>query len=80
MSQKKYDKDEKKYCKYCEREITKTNFSEHKKTKKHLKNMKNYTEPNLLDTNEDTSNIKYIKLELQEMKNNIDKILKNLSD
>ncbi len=77
---KPYDKDEKKYCKYCERDITKTNFSEHKKTKKHIMNVKNYKQPNLLETNEDSSSVKYIKLELQEMRNNIDKLLNNLNN
>lgn len=68
-----------KYCKYCERDITKTNFSEHKKTKKHVTNFKNYKEPNLLETNVDTSNMKYIKLELEELKNNIERIIKNVN-
>lgn len=79
MSEEVKEKSATKYCKYCEREITTTNFSEHKKTKKHVKNMKDYKEPNLLETNEDTSNMKYIKLELEELKNNIEKIIKNVN-
>lgn len=70
----------KKYCSFCKKYITTTNFSEHKKTKKHVINMNKNDKENLLETDDKESDVKYIKLELEELKINIEKIIKNLDD
>lgn len=70
----------KKHCTYCNKDITSSNFSEHKKTTKHKLNVKNYQTPNLLDFGENTDkgDIIYIKIKLEEIKKEIDTILDNI--
>jgi len=69
----------KKHCVCCNCDVTSQNFATHKKTTKHLKNKANYKPINLLDNIKDEKcEIKYLKLELEEIKTNIDNILKNI--
>lgn len=71
---------DKKFCVFCNKDISTSNFSEHKKTLKHKNNIKNYKKPNLLESkNEVKSNIAYIKLKLEDLKNEIDNILNNIN-
>jgi len=65
-----------KFCIYCEKNITIQNFTTHKKTHKHIKNKLSYKPPNLLELKED-NNIKYLKIQLDDIKKNIDNILNN---
>ena len=65
-----------KFCIYCEKNITIQNFTTHKKTEKHKKNKLNYKPPNFLELKDD-NNIKYLKIQLDYIKKNIDDILNN---
>lgn len=66
-----------KYCEYCKKLIAQNNFTTHKKTNKHIKNKENYTPINILEL-KDVNNAKYLKLQLEEIKKNIDNILINI--
>lgn len=68
-----------KYCECCKTSITRQNFTTHKKTKKHLKNKQQYKPINLLDFKDDKNNIAYIKIQLEDLKTNIENILNNLN-
>ena len=62
----------KKNCSVCKKEITKQNFSTHKKTVKHRINLEKSEPLNLLDDlKEEEINIKYFRLKLEELKNNV---------
>ena len=66
-----------KYCEYCKKLIAQNNFTTHKNTNKHIKNKENYKQINILEL-KDINNAKYLKLQLEEIKNNIDNILNNI--
>ena len=68
-----------KFCEFCKKNITCQNFTTHKNTEKHKLNKENYKHINLLDDiKEDEKDIKYFKIQLEEIKNNIEQILQNL--
>ena len=71
------EKNKKKYCEYCKIYITQTNFTTHKKREKHIKNKNNYKPVDILELN-DKDNVKYIRIQLEDIKNDIDNILKNI--
>jgi hypothetical protein len=68
-----------KFCECCNVNITRQNFTTHKKTKKHIKNKNNYKPINLLDFKDDKNNISYIRVQLEDIKTNIENILNNLN-
>jgi len=70
----------KKYCECCNNWITRQNFTTHKNTVKHINNKLKYKPINLLDAEKDINHdINYFKLQLEEIKNNIENILKNVN-
>jgi len=65
-----------KFCECCDKNITTQNFTTHKATKKHQINKNKYKNINLYDNiNDKEIDMKYIKLELLDIRKNIDDIL-----
>jgi hypothetical protein len=68
-----------KFCECCNVEITRQNFTTHKSTKKHIRNKEKYKPINLLDCIKDEKHdLNYIKIQLEDMRKNIEIILKNI--
>lgn len=68
----------KKHCECCNINITRQNFTTHKYTEKHKRNKINYKPINLLDNEKEIiQDINYYRLQLEEIKNNIENILSN---
>lgn len=64
-----------KHCMYCNKNITITNFSGHKKTMKHKKNVQNFKPINLLEEEHSTIKIPYFKLQFLNIKKIVDDLL-----
>jgi hypothetical protein len=66
-----------KYCCCCKSNITRNNFTTHKKTKKHIKNKEIYEKNNTLYLPDDDKH-KILKIQLHEIKNIIDNLINGI--